>query len=123
MNPVTALSAGAREGLDGNGVADPLTVVSPKSAILTEKSIEDLTRESEQSGSWSHRFWGLAKSAGGALEAAVGTAAGAATGWTGFGAIAGGAVALHGTDTTVAGLREVITGVEADTLTEFALEQ
>ncbi len=63
------------------------------------------------------RFWGAAKATGGAIETAAGVGVGLVTAWTGIGALAGGAVALHGADTVTAGLRQLISGQETKTLT------
>jgi RHS repeat-associated protein len=51
-------------------------------------------------------LWGVARFVGGSLEAGIGVGFGVATGWTGLGAVAGAAIALHGVDVAVSGLRE-----------------
>jgi hypothetical protein len=68
-----------------------------------------------------NRFWGAAKAAGGALESAAGIAVAAFTGWSGVGAAAGGAVALHGADTVIAGIRQAVSGRNTATLTSQSL--
>ncbi len=50
-------------------------------------------------------FWGVARFIGGSAEAAIGVGFGTVTSWTGFGAVAGGAVALHGADVAQAAWR------------------
>ncbi|QYY34564.1 RHS repeat-associated core domain-containing protein [Ruficoccus sp. ZRK36] len=71
--------------------------------------------------SWNQTF-GVLKAIGGAVEVAAGVALGAATSWTGVGAIAGGAVAVHGLDTFQAGIRQAISGEQTDTLTSTSLQ-
>ncbi len=71
----------------------------------------------EASFNWGTRLWGVAKAAGGALESAAGIGVGTVTSWSGVGLLAGGAVALHGADTILAGLRQMVTGEEERTLT------
>jgi len=74
-------------------------------------------------GLWSwNQTWGVVKALGGIAEVAVGVSIGAATSWTGVGAVAGGAVALHGIDTIQAGFRQAITGNEVDSLTSQAIQ-
>ncbi len=76
----------------------------------------------EKKGFWS-RVWdrvtgsGLLTRVGGALqaiggigEATLGVTFGVATSWTGFGAVAGGTVAVHGVDQAIAGFRTLFTG-------------
>jgi hypothetical protein len=62
------------------------------------------------------------KAVGGVAEVAVGITVGAATSWTGVGAVAGGVVALHGLDTIQAGFRQAISGDEIDTGTSMAMQ-
>ncbi|MBX9943182.1 MAG: hypothetical protein K2Y40_03810 [Reyranella sp.] len=50
-------------------------------------------------------WMGVARFVGGSLEAATGIGLGLATGWSGVGAIAGGAIALHGIDVAQAAWR------------------
>jgi RHS repeat-associated protein len=67
------------------------------------------------------RFWGGVKAVGGAIEIVVGVGAGAATSWTGVGAVAGGAVALHGADTLVAGVRQAVSGEKTQSGTAYVI--
>lgn len=59
---------------------------------------------------------------GGIIETTAGAALGVATSWTGIGAVAGGVVAVHGLDTTQAGLRKMWSGEDVDTLTSGGLQ-
>jgi RHS repeat-associated protein len=68
------------------------------------------------------RFWGGVRAVGGVFEAGAGIALGAATSWTGVGAVAGGAVALHGADQALAGLRDLFTGCHHDSFTSQGLQ-
>jgi len=61
-------------------------------------------------------FWGVAKFIGGAAEAAIGLGFGAVASWTGIGAVAGAAIALHGADVAIAAWRGT------DTLTSQTLQ-
>jgi RHS repeat-associated protein len=70
---------------------------------------------------WTNTF-GVLKAVGGALEIAAGAAIGAATGWTGVGAVGGGLVALHGIDTFTAGIHQAFSGEQTDTLTSQGLQ-
>jgi RHS repeat-associated protein len=68
---------------------------------------------------WSWTQWsGLLKMLGGACEIIVGAAVGAATGWTGIGAVAGFLIVLHGIDLFVAGGLQFINDQETETQTE-----
>ncbi len=67
----------------------------------------------ESSSSWLGTGVGFVE---GSLEAAAGLGFGAATSWTGIGAVAGGAIALHGLDVAQAALRG------ADTFTSEGLQ-
>jgi RHS repeat-associated protein len=68
------------------------------------------------------RVWGGVKLVGGVIEAGAGIAAGAATSWTGIGAVAGGAVAVHGFDVAVSGARQLWTGERTSSLTSQGLQ-
>ena len=76
-----------------------------------------LSRPAIETPSWWTRAWGLAKTAGGALETAAGIAGGIASSWSGIGAAAGGAVTLHGADTTISGVRQMYSGQRTESLT------
>ncbi len=69
------------------------------------------------------RGWGMVKAVGGLLEISVGVTIGAATSWTGIGAVGGGLVALHGLDTFQAGLRQGFYDTETDTGTSLGIQQ
>jgi hypothetical protein len=71
--------------------------------------------------SWTQTF-GVARSIGGGLEAVAGASLGAATSWTGIGAVAGGAVAVHGLDQLQAGIRQAWSGSQVDSLTSSGLQ-
>ena len=74
-------------------------------------------------GLWSsNQTWGVVKAIGGAAEVGAGITLGAATSWTGVGAVAGGAVAIHGVDTFQSGFRQALTGELTDTYTSTALQ-
>lgn len=78
---------------------------------------------SDPFGLWSwNQTWGVVKAIGGVAEVAVGLTVGAATSWTGVGAVGGGLVALHGLDTVQAGFRQAISGDEVDSGTSLALQ-
>ncbi|HZM78664.1 MAG TPA: SpvB/TcaC N-terminal domain-containing protein [Candidatus Limnocylindrales bacterium] len=72
---------------------------------------------------WSTRAWGAVKLVGGVLEAGVGIAAGAATSWTGVGAVVGGAVAVHGFDVAWAGARQLVSGKESHSFTSQTMQR
>ncbi|HEX6686864.1 MAG TPA: SpvB/TcaC N-terminal domain-containing protein [Candidatus Limnocylindrales bacterium] len=72
---------------------------------------------------WKTRAWGAVKLVGGVLEAGAGVAAGAATSWTGVGAVVGAAVAVHGFDVAYAGARQLISGEETSTFTSQTLQR
>jgi len=63
------------------------------------------------------RLFGVLRTAGGVGETVIGGALGVGSSFTGIGALGGGAIALHGLDTTTTGLREMYTGFPARTLT------
>ena len=68
------------------------------------------------------RIFGGLKAVGGGVEVAAGITFGAATSWTGIGAVAGGAVALHGADTFQSGIRQAWTGNPTDSFTSAGLQ-
>ncbi|MFH1654606.1 MAG: putative toxin, partial [Pseudomonadota bacterium] len=59
---------------------------------------------------------------GGVIETGAGVALGVATSWTGVGAVAGGAVAIHGVDTLQSGIRQLWTGTPTDTFTSQGMQ-
>ncbi len=62
------------------------------------------------------------KTVGGVAEAAVGITFGAATSWTGIGAVGGGLVAAHGVDTAISGIRQLSSGRAVDSFTSQGLQ-
>ena len=70
---------------------------------------------------WNRVVGGL-KLVGGVLEAAAGASGGAATSWTGVGAVAGAVVFVHGSDVAATGLRQIISGEDESSLTSQAIQ-
>lgn len=70
---------------------------------------------------WNRVVGGL-KLVGGVLEAAAGASGGAATSWTGVGAVAGAVVFVHGADVASTGLRQIISGEDESSLTSQAIQ-
>jgi hypothetical protein len=70
---------------------------------------------------WTSFFGGL-RVVGGTLEAVAGITLGAATSWTGIGAVGGGLVALHGADQIQAGLQQLFSGNQVSSLTSQGLQ-
>ena len=66
--------------------------------------------------------FGVIRAIGGGFEVAAGIGLGIATSWSGIGAIAGGAVALHGLDQVQAGFRTAFTGQATDSVTSSGLQ-
>ncbi|PIE83379.1 MAG: hypothetical protein CSA09_00415 [Candidatus Contendobacter odensis] len=83
-------------------------------AVLENDSIEE-------SSSWSNRFWGAATVVGGALEMVGGAALLLTPEPTTVTKIAGGALAVHGADTTSTGIMQVVSGRTRTTLTSQAV--
>lgn len=71
--------------------------------------------------SWTQTF-GVLRAVGGAFEVAAGATLGAATSWTGIGAVGGGLVAVHGLDQIQAGIRQAIGGNQVDSVTSSGLQ-
>jgi RHS repeat-associated protein len=69
-----------------------------------------------------NRVMGGVKLVGGISEAAAGLTLGAVTSWTGIGAVAGGVVAVHGTDVAISGFRQLISGKDTSSLTSQGLQ-
>jgi RHS repeat-associated protein len=69
-----------------------------------------------------NRVAGAAKLLGGIAEAGTGIALGAATSWTGVGAVGGAFVAAHGTDVAISGFRQLISGEDTSSLTSQGLQ-
>jgi RHS repeat-associated protein len=70
---------------------------------------------------WTSAFGGL-QLIGGGFEVAAGVSLGAVTSWTGIGAVGGGLIALHGADQFQAGLQQLFSGNQVDTLTSQGLQ-
>ncbi len=70
---------------------------------------------------WNRVVGGL-KLVGGVAESAAGAAGGAATSWTGVGAVAGAVVFVHGADVASTGLRQMISGEDESTLTSQTIQ-
>jgi RHS repeat-associated protein len=71
---------------------------------------------------WTRLSGGL-RAIGGGFEAGAGVGLAIATGWTGIGAVAGGAVGLHGLDQLQAGLRQVFGSCRVDSFTSEGLRR
>ena len=67
------------------------------------------------------RFWGGLKTLGGVAETIAGGGFALATSWSGIGLAAGGGVAAHGIDTSLSGLKQLISGYENRTYTAKAI--
>ncbi len=74
----------------------------------------------QNSGNWFTRGMGLLQAGVGVVETVGGAAFGIATSETGIGAVAGGAVALHGIDDIQAGVRQAWSGKSTDNYTQQA---
>jgi RHS repeat-associated protein len=70
---------------------------------------------------WTSAF-GALRVVGGAFEVAAGVTLGAATSWTGIGAVGGGLVALHGLDQIQAGIHQAWTGNQVNSITSQGLQ-
>ncbi|MEJ7736056.1 MAG: RHS repeat-associated core domain-containing protein [Chitinophagaceae bacterium] len=69
------------------------------------------------------QIWGGVKAVGGLAEMAVGAVGGAATSWTGVGAVLGGAAVVHGADVVSSGLSQIFSGTETKTFTEQGISK
>jgi RHS repeat-associated protein len=67
------------------------------------------------------RIEGAGKLLAGATEAIVGALGGAASSWTGVGAVAGGLAVVHGSDIAASGATQLITGESTQSFTEQGL--
>jgi hypothetical protein len=72
----------------------------------------------DRGGSWLDRGLGVLQAGVGVIEVAGGVVGGILTSETGVGAVAGGAVALHGLDDIQAGARQAWTGKPTETVTQ-----
>ncbi len=66
---------------------------------------------------------GTVRAVGGACEVVAGVCLGAATSWTGVGAVAGGAIAVHGADQIQAGLRQAFFDEHVDSFTSQGIQK
>ncbi len=66
---------------------------------------------------------GSLRTVGGVAEAGAGVAFGTASSWTGVGAVAGGAVAMHGIDQAVAGIRTISSGQHQSSFTSMGIQR
>ncbi|MFC5288550.1 SpvB/TcaC N-terminal domain-containing protein [Actinokineospora guangxiensis] len=105
------------DGEPNNGVFQPFNLASYTFANNNPVRLTDPTGAS----TWNRVMGGL-KVVGGVLEMAAGAAGGAATSWTGVGAVAGGVVVVHGADVTATGLRQLWTGEQESSLTSQAIQ-
>jgi RHS repeat-associated protein len=71
--------------------------------------------------SWTQTF-GVVKVFGGVGEGLAGGSLAIASSWTGLGAVAGGAVAVHGLDTIQSGFRQAVNGQAVDSFTSQGLQ-
>jgi RHS repeat-associated protein len=98
-------------------------VFAPQNLGLFTYSIGNPIRFTDPNGETPmDRAVGALKLIGGFGEAAVGAIAGAATSWTGIGAIGGGVLFLHGSDVAATGLNQLITGEPARSLTSQGVQ-
>ncbi|MFC7615671.1 AHH domain-containing protein [Actinokineospora soli] len=105
------------DGAPNNGVFQPFNLASYTFGNNNPIRMTDPTGAS----TWNRVMGGL-KVVGGVLEMAAGAAGGAATSWTGVGAVAGGVVVVHGADVTATGLRQLWTGEQESSLTSQAMQ-
>jgi RHS repeat-associated protein len=66
---------------------------------------------------------GSLRTVGGVAQAGAGIAFGAATSWTGVGAVGGGLVAAHGVDQAWAGIRTIASGQHQSSATSWAIQR
>ena len=77
----------------------------------------------DSTGPVATRIWGGVKAIGGLLEMTAGALGGAASSWTGIGAVVGGAAVVHGADVTSSALMQLWTGKETTTFTEKGISK
>jgi RHS repeat-associated protein len=104
-------------GTGNDGVFQPFNLASYTYASNNPVRLSDPDGRS----TWNRVVGGL-KLVGGILESAAGAAGGAATSWTGVGAVAGAVVFVHGADTAATGLRQLWTGEDESSLTSQAMQ-
>lgn len=69
-----------------------------------------------------NRSWGFVKGVGGLLEATAGAIGGAATSWTGVGAVVGGGAVVHGCDVAASGFSQMISGQATSSYTSQLIQ-
>ncbi|MGX7826194.1 SpvB/TcaC N-terminal domain-containing protein [Actinokineospora sp. 24-640] len=116
QSPDPALE-GYLDGRPNSGVFQPFNLSSYTFANNNPARLTDPTGAS----TWNRVMGGL-KAVGGVVEMAAGAAGGAATSWTGVGAVAGAVVVVHGADVTASGLRQLWSGEQESSLTSQALQ-
>jgi RHS repeat-associated protein len=116
QSPDPALE-GYLDGSPNGGVYQPFNLASYTFGNNNPVRLTDPTGAS----TWNRVMGGL-KAVGGVLEMAAGAAGGAATSWTGVGAVAGAVVVVHGADVTSSGLRQLWTGEQTSSLTSQGLQ-
>ncbi len=119
INAVTPASTGsAASASDGNHAAQSFE------AQLAKQEPQADAKAAQQAhhggGSWFTHAMGILQAGAGALETVGGVAGGILTSETGIGAVAGGAIALHGLDDIQAGLRQAWSGQSTETFTQQA---
>lgn len=105
------------DGAPNGGVYQPFNLASYTFANNNPVRLTDPTGAS----TW-NRIMGGVKAVGGVLEMAAGAAGGAATSWTGVGAVAGAVVVVHGADVASSGLQQLWTGEQTSSLTSRGLQ-
>jgi RHS repeat-associated protein len=106
------------DGAPNGGVNQPFNLAAYSYASNNPVRLNDPDGRS----TWNRVMGGL-KLVGGFSEAAAGAVFGAATSWTGVGAVAGGVVFLHGADTAATGLRQIVSGEDESSLTSLAIQK
>jgi hypothetical protein len=102
--------------IDIDGLEPGQSVLS--TTLETAKTLETIVITGPKASNNVNRIWGLVNVIGSTLEVAGGVALGVTTAWTGFGAVTGGAIAVHGLDGLSAGLTQLITGKETRSYSE-----
>lgn len=105
------------DGSPNGGVFQPFNLASYTYGNNNPVRLTDPTGAS----TW-NRVMGAVKAVGGVLEMAAGASGGAATSWTGVGAVAGAVVVVHGADVASSGLTQLWTGEQTSSLTSRGLQ-